>query len=98
MKTRLSRAAAEDLREVLVLLSEQSPSAARGFRDRFRRLRTRIGDFPESGRTTDDASLRVVNMGRYPYLVFFERVDTQIVIMRIVHGARDPQTLPARPR
>lgn len=37
-------------------------------------------------------------MGRYPYLVFFEPFEDHVVIMRIIHGARDPETLPARPR
>ncbi|RST88167.1 type II toxin-antitoxin system RelE/ParE family toxin [Aquibium carbonis] len=98
MKTRLSRAAAEDLKDILVHLSSQTPSAVRGFRDRFRRVRTQIGDFPQTGYQTDDPSLRSINLGRYPYLVFFEPFEDNIVIMRIVHGALDPETLPARPR
>jgi plasmid stabilization system protein ParE len=98
MKTRLASAAAQDLAEILRFLSDQSPSAARGFRDKFREVRQLIGDYPKTGRQTDEPAIRYVNAGRYPYLVFFEIFETQIVIVRIIHGARDPNSMPAWPR
>lgn len=97
MKTRLAPAAARDLTEILHLLAEQSPAAAKGFRDRLKAVRRFIGDYPGAGRKTDDPKLFYVNTGNYPYLVFFEMSDAQVVIMRILHGARDPATMPARP-
>ncbi|QDY99131.1 type II toxin-antitoxin system RelE/ParE family toxin [Nitratireductor mangrovi] len=97
MKTSLSPAALADLAEILKLLATESPSAARGFRERFRNVRTLLANYPAVGRQTDDPSLRCVNPGRYPYLVFFEVVGTQVVIMRIMHGARDPRSMPATP-
>jgi plasmid stabilization system protein ParE len=39
-----------------------------------------------------------VNTGKFPYLIFYEIFDAEVVIMRILHGARDPRSMPARRR
>ncbi|MDQ6435036.1 type II toxin-antitoxin system RelE/ParE family toxin [Mesorhizobium sp. LHD-90] len=97
MKTRLAPAAVQDIVDILGFLSTRSASASTGFRDRFREARQFIGQYPLSGRQTDESNVRYVNTGKHPYLIFYEIFDAEVVIMRIIHGARNPQTMPARP-
>jgi plasmid stabilization system protein ParE len=98
MRTRLAPAAVRDIADILGFLSTRSTSASAGFRDRFREARQFIGQYPLSGRPTDEAGVRYVNTGKYPYLIFYEIFDVEVVIMRIMHGARNPRSMPARPR
>lgn len=98
MRTRLSLAAAQDLAEIVRTLRSDSPQAALRFRDRFVAVRQFVGEYPNAGRQTDEAGVRYVNTIPFPFLVFYETVKGQPVILRIMHGARDPKTMPARPR
>lgn len=43
-----------------------------------------------SGRRTGDPAIRRMTTTPYPYLVFCEATETEIVIHAIRHGARDP--------
>ncbi|MGQ2909012.1 MAG: type II toxin-antitoxin system RelE/ParE family toxin [Aliihoeflea sp.] len=97
MKARLSPAALEDLDGILRFLASQSPSAAAGFRDKFKQIRQLLGVYPHGGRRTDQENLRYVNARPYPYLVFYDVIDGQAVIQRLIHGARNPLSMPGRP-
>ena len=98
MKTRLSPAALHDIEEVLQFLSMRSTSAASGFRNRFSEMRRLLGEYPYGGRLTDQDGLRYLNTDPYPYLIFYELIDGEVMILRIMHGARDPRSMPGRPR
>jgi toxin ParE1/3/4 len=98
MRTRLAPAALQDVEEALAFLWSRSPSAAAGFADRFRRLRQLLGAHPSGGRRTDQENLRCINLRPYSYLIFYEVIDGEVVIQRLLHGARDPRAMPARLR
>ena len=46
---------------------------------------------------TDDPLIKVVPLVSYPYLIFYEVHDAEIVVIGIRHGARDPSTMPGAP-
>ena len=39
---------------------------------------------------TDDPTVRRITTTPYPYLIFYEVADAEIVIHAVRHGARDP--------
>ncbi len=98
MKSRLAALAIKDIDGILGSLARDSPTAANGFRVKIAEVRSFIEQFPESGRKTRRAGIRVVNSGRYPYLWFYRIFPTEIVILRVIHGARNPRGMPAKPR
>lgn len=44
---------------------------------------------PQAGLPTSRAGLRRIVAYPYPYLIFYEATDTEIIIHGIRHGARD---------
>jgi hypothetical protein len=43
---------------------------------------------------TSDPAIRRMTTTPYPYLVFFEAADTEIIIHAVRHAARDPSGMP----
>ena len=81
--------AEQDLDEALSYLDERSPAAAdrlaTGIDDACQRLATQ----PGVGRMRDDLSpgLRTVVVEKY--LIFFRVTDDEVIVVRILHAARD---------
>ncbi|BCH34511.1 hypothetical protein MesoLjLc_64410 [Mesorhizobium sp. L-8-10] len=52
---------------------------------------------PEIGRQTDEPGIRRIVARPYPYLIFYEATEHEIVIHAIRHGAQDPESLRVHP-
>jgi plasmid stabilization system protein ParE len=50
--------------------------------------------YPRAGAVTDDPTIRRVTTTPYPYLVFYEVTDAEIIIHAVRHSARDPSDNP----
>lgn len=48
---------------------------------------------PNIGTRTDDPTIRRMVASPYPYLIFYEATDTEIIIHAIRHAARDPSSM-----
>jgi toxin ParE1/3/4 len=46
------------------------------------------------GRRTSDPAIRRMTVMPYPYLVFYEVTESEIIIHAIRHAARDPSGMP----
>jgi plasmid stabilization system protein ParE len=46
--------------------------------------------YPLAGAATDDPTIRRMIARPYPYLIFYEITDNEIVIHAVRHGAREP--------
>jgi len=46
------------------------------------------------GVRTEDPTIRRVTTSPYPYLVFYQATETEIIIHAIRHAARDPSGMP----
>jgi len=92
MRISYSRRALAQIDEIFVYINKDNPAAARGFLERIDALVSLLGKYPLIGRTTDKASVRVMGMRRYPYLVFYKiLLDTdEVRILRVRHMARRP--------
>jgi toxin ParE1/3/4 len=49
---------------------------------------------PHIGTMTDDLTIRRMTTSPYPYLIFYEPTETEIIIHAVRHGARDPSDAP----
>lgn len=57
-----------------------------------------ICDYPMTGRETNKPGVRIKNTHPYPYIVFYRVKKMEVVMIRLRHGARNPRSMPARPR
>lgn len=91
-KVRYARRAISDLIGIADYIRERNPRAAAAVADRIRASIARLGMFPFIGRPTDDESLRVLPIGRYPYIVYYEVIRGEVVVHHIRDGRRKSPT------
>jgi plasmid stabilization system protein ParE len=83
-----------ELAEVLAYIGERSPHGARNVQ---RRLQTVIGLLPRhpyAGQMTSEPRLRRLVATPYPYLVFYEVTETEVIVVGVRHAARYPSPTP----
>jgi toxin ParE1/3/4 len=82
-------AAVRDLAAITDYIAADNLTAALRFYDEIDRLLTMFARYPEMGEAVDHLSpgLRRFTLGNY--LLFYRRVDDQIELIRVLHGARD---------
>ncbi len=92
MKVRLSKLALAELDTILNGIRAENPLAAERLEGRVRRVFDRIASFPKAAQEVEKRpGIRRVPLVRYPYVVHYGIVDGEVVILRIIHGARrDP--------
>jgi plasmid stabilization system protein ParE len=91
VKLRYSPRARRDLAEIADYLTARSRKGALSVERRIRKTIDLIAAFPGAGRRLDQRpAVRVMPIGRYPYLVFYTLGDDEIVILHVRHGARKP--------
>lgn len=89
MKVRYSRLALAELVAILSELAAKNPVAAQRFESRIRQIGERIGRYPEGFQeVAERLGVRRVPLLRYPYLVFYKVVADEVLVLRVVHGAR----------
>ena len=89
MKTRWTKGARADLRDIVAHISRDRPRAARQLAHKIRGAVAELVDFPEMGRQVPefgDPTLRerVVR----PYRVIYRLTDSEIRVLAVVHGRR----------
>jgi len=90
MRVRYSRLASKDLISILSELAAKNLSAPRRFEARIRQLSERLGQYPNSfEEVADRPGIRRAPLQRYPYLLFYEVVADEVIILRIMHGSRE---------
>lgn len=89
---RLLSIAEQDLAEAITFIAADNPEAAETLLDRFEKALRNLQEHPHIGRGTDDAELLRLNY-RYlivdNFLVFYVVEKRNIIVHRIIHGARD---------
>ncbi len=98
MRFRYTARALADLTLVLDHMAACSPRGARRVQARIRAIVDLLLLYPQIGRRTDDPSIRRMTTSPYPYLIFYEVTETEIVVHAVRHGARDPSGMPGAPR
>lgn len=90
MKVWFTPRARRDLEAIIEYLSGQSPQAARNIKRTLDATVSVIGHFPESGRLAGEEGVRVLPVGRYPYLVYWVVEAGDVWIVHIRDGRRRP--------
>jgi toxin ParE1/3/4 len=98
VKIKFTRRARSEIREIYEYLVVESPKARLEFEARLSSVIQDARDFPDSGRSTDVRGVQFKNTIPFPYLVFYRASPRELVIVRVLHGARNPKSMPARPR
>jgi plasmid stabilization system protein ParE len=92
MKVKYSRLALADLEAIWAYLESENPVAAVRFSQRLESIVARLARFPKAAaEIVERPGVRRVPLIRYPYAIYYKIVIGEVVILRIVHGARrDP--------
>jgi plasmid stabilization system protein ParE len=94
LKLRYTRLALADLDAILDYIAADSPRGARRVQARIKAVIDLLLQYPYIGRRTNDPTVRRMALTPYPYLVFYEPTETEIIIHAVRHAARDPSSMP----
>jgi addiction module RelE/StbE family toxin len=97
VRVRFTLPALADLEEILDYIESRSPQGARRVRRRIEARIDLLAEQPLLGERTDDPTIRRLTTSPYPYLIFYEATDEEVIIHTIRHGARDPASMPGAP-
>jgi plasmid stabilization system protein ParE len=91
MKTVYSPRAVSDLAAIADYLTERSLQGALVVERRIREVLDRLAEFPRMGRElTQRPGVRVMPLGRYPYLIFYTALENELLVLHIRHASRRP--------
>ncbi len=93
MKLNYSRLALNDLEEIAVYIAQDNPQRAHSFVDELEEKCRILSENPKLYRPRDEiaANLRMATHG--DYLIFYRETDQGVRIERILHGARNIETV-----
>lgn len=94
VKLRYTRPALGDLESILDYIQARSPGGATTVSRRLRAAIDLLAERPYLGTRTDDPTFRRLATPPYPYLVFYEVAESEIIIHAIRHAAREPSSMP----
>ena len=94
VRVRYTTPALEDLDGILNYVATRSPQGAQKVKARLRLLIGLLPAHPLMGARTDDPAIRRLIIAPFPYLLFYEVLDDEIIIHAIRHAARDPGSMP----
>lgn len=94
MKLRYTLPALADLNSILDYISDVSPREAERVKQRIQRVTSLLLTHPGIGAPTDDPTIRRLSTPPYPFLIFYEIAEDEIIIHAVRHAARDPSTMP----
>ena len=94
MKLRYTLPALADLEAILEYLDGRSPQGAAKVKSRIQATIDLLLQSPFIGARTDDPVIRRVATPPYPYLVFYEPTDDELIVHAIRHSSRDPSSMP----
>ena len=94
MKLRYTLPALADLNSILDYIAAHSPHGARRVQARIQAIIDLLLLYPGIGTRTDDPTIRRMTALPYPYLIFYEATDTEIIIHAVRHTARNPAGMP----
>jgi toxin ParE1/3/4 len=83
MRVRYTPRARDDLAEILKYLDDRSPQGSRNVKHTIRKTVELIGQFPLGGRDAEEMGTRVLPVGRYPYLIYWQPPEPSVNLRRV---------------
>jgi toxin ParE1/3/4 len=90
VRLRYTPRALVELDEVLAYIAARSPGGARRVQGRIQTAVSLLLRYPHSGQRTSLRSMRRIAATPYPYWVYYELTDDEVIILGVRHTARDP--------
>jgi plasmid stabilization system protein ParE len=90
MRLRYTLPALADLASILDYVADRSPQGAARIHTRIRSVTDLLLHYPPAGAATDDPTIRRITTTPYPYLMFYEATDAEIIVHAVRQGTRDP--------
>ena len=91
MNVTFSPKALADLAGIADYLKARNPRGAFAVGRRIEEVVALLAEHPRIGRGVEQRpSVRVMPLGQYPYLVFYEVIGDELQVLHIRHGARRP--------
>ena len=94
MKLRYTLPALADLDSILDYIASVSPQGAKRVQKRVHEVVNLLLSHPKIGIPTDDPVIRRLTTPPYPFLIFYEIAEDEIIVHAIRHTARDPSGMP----
>jgi toxin ParE1/3/4 len=94
VKLRYTLPALADLDSILDYIAAHSLQGGKRVQARIQAITNLLLVHPFIGTRTDDPVIRRVTTPPYPYLIFYEVTDTEVIIHAVRHAARDPSGMP----
>lgn len=93
MRLRYAPRARTDIAAIHEYIAEHNRSAATAVVRQIRSTSVLLARYPGLGRETDIPGVRVFPIARYPYLVYHQVRNNEVVILHVRHGRRDAPTV-----
>jgi toxin ParE1/3/4 len=93
-RLRYTLPALADLDSVLDYIAARSPQGARRVQTRSQAVIDLLTQHPFIGTRTNDPAIRRMTTSPYPYLIFYEATDAELIVHAVRHAARDPSGMP----
>jgi toxin ParE1/3/4 len=90
MKLRYTLPARQDLAEIFSYINLHSQGGAVRVQFRIKAIAELLLLHPHIGIATEDNTIRRIATSPYPYLIFYEPTDDEIVIHSVRHSSRKP--------
>jgi len=87
MRVRYTRTALHEIEELLTYLARRNPAAASAVAARIEQVVGWIAEFPRIGYAVDQG-VRMLPLGRYPFLVFYTASEDEVLIRNLRHRAQ----------
>ena len=94
MRLRYTLPALDDVSSALDYIAAHSPQGGRRVRARIHAIIDLLLLHPHIGTRTDDPAIRRMTASPYPYLIFYEATEDEVIIHAVRHAARDPSGMP----
>lgn len=94
MRLRYTLPALANLESVLDYIVGYSPQGARRVQARIQTVIDVLSQQPHIGTRTSDPTIRRMTTLPFPYLIFYETTDEEVIIHAVRHAARNPSDMP----
>jgi toxin ParE1/3/4 len=94
VKLRYTLPALADLDSILEYIAAVSPVGAMRVQKRIQDVIELLPAYPDIGVRTDDPVIRRLATPPYPFLVFYEIAEKEVIIHAVRHAARNPSGMP----
>ena len=94
MKIRYTIPALADLTSILDHIATHSPQGAKRAQRRIHDVVELLASHSDIGVRTEDPVIRRLTAPPYPYVVFYEVTEAEIVVHAVRHTARNPSGMP----